>query len=165
MTIHDFDMSRYLLDQEITEVFAVGNALVSPAVKAAGDIDTAVITLTYESGAYCVIDNSRQAVYGYDQRIEVFGSEGCVIIGNRRPYESTLYTRETVSNPLPLHFFLQRYTESFLEEMRQFITSIQEDTRPLVTGHDGRIPVEIGLAAQRSLESHRPVKLRRPEEK
>lgn len=159
MTIHDFDMSRFILGEEISEVFAVGNALVDPAVKEAGDIDTAVITLTYRSGAYAVIDNSRQAVYGYDQRLEVFGSEGCIAVGNRSPYESTLYSRRATESAKPLYFFLERYQESFLEEMRQFVQAVQNDTQPAVSGIDGKIPVIIGLAAQQSLQQCRPVKI------
>ena len=159
MTIHDFDMCRFLLGEEVTEVYAVGNTLVDPVFKEAGDIDTAVVTLTYQSGAFCVIDNSREAVYGYDQRIEVFGSEGCIVVGNRLPYEGRMYSRETVTDPLPLYFFLDRYNESFVEEMRQFIQAIQADTEPPVTGRDGRIPVVMGLAAQESLNTHVPVKI------
>lgn len=159
MTIHDFDMSRFILGEEISEVFAVGSALVDPAIKAAGDIDTAVVTLTYGSGAFGFIDNSRQAVYGYDQRIEVFGSKGCVMVGNRHPHDSVVYTREAVTGPLPLYFFLERYNESFREEMCQFISSIQKDTEPIVTGRDGRIPVVMALAAQRSLQTHKPVRI------
>ncbi|MDY0095029.1 MAG: inositol 2-dehydrogenase [Candidatus Vecturithrix sp.] len=159
MTIHDFDMCRYLLGEEVTEIYALGTSLVDPKIGEAGDIDTAVVTLTYQSGAFCTIDNSRQAVYGYDQRVEVFGSEGCVMIGNRRPYEETLSLRDKVQGPLPLFFFLERYQESYLAETRQFITSILENTTPPVVGIDGKIPVIMGLAAQRSLKEHRPVKI------
>jgi myo-inositol 2-dehydrogenase/D-chiro-inositol 1-dehydrogenase len=157
MTIHDFDMSRFILGEEITEVYAVGGALVDPAVAKAGDIDTAVITLNYGSGAYAVIDNSRQAVYGYDQRLEVFGSEGCIVVGNRTPHEGVLYTREVVREAKPLYFFLERYQESFLEELRQFVRALIDDTPPAVSGHDGRVPVTLALAAQESLHRHRPV--------
>lgn len=159
MTIHDFDMCRYLLGENVTEIYAVGTSLVDPEIGKAGDIDTAVITLTYDSGAFCTIDNSRKAVYGYDQRIEVFGSEGCIVVGNRTPYEGTLYGSATVQSALPLYFFLERYNESYIEEARQFITSIQNDTSSPVTGIDGKIPVIMGLAAQQSLREHRPVKV------
>ena len=157
MTIHDFDMCRFLLGEEVRQIFAVGTGLVDPAITAAGDIDTAVTTLTYASGAFCVIDNSRQAVYGYDQRIEIFGSRGCIVVGNRQPYEGTLYTRESVTRPLPEYFFLERYNQSFQEEMRQFIQAIQQDTTPAVTGRDGKIPVIMAQAANRSLETGQPV--------
>lgn len=159
MTIHDFDMCRYLGGENVTEVYAVGGSLVDPAIGKAGDIDTGIVALTYESGAYCVIDNSRQAVYGYDQRIEVFGSEGCIVVGNRTPHEGTLYRRDTVQNPLPLYFFLERYQESFVEEDRQFVACIKENVPTLVNGIDGKIPVMMGLAAQQSLKEHRPVKI------
>lgn len=159
MTIHDFDMCRYLLNQETTRIYAQGATLVDPEIGKAGDIDTAMITLTYESGAFCTIDNSRQAVYGYDQRVEVFGSEGCVIIGNQTPYNSITYTKPTVERPLPLYFFLERYDTSFLEEMRQFVKCVQTDTATPVSGRDGKIPVMMGLAAQKSLQSGQPVRL------
>ncbi len=159
MTIHDFDMSRFILGEEISEVFAVGNARIDPAIKEVGDIDTAVITLTYRSGAYAVIDNSRQAVYGYDQRLEVFGSEGCIVVGNRSPNEGTLYLRRATESAKPLYFFLERYKEAYLEEMRQFVHAIQNDTQPTVTGIDARIPVIIGLAAQQSVQQRRLVEV------
>lgn len=159
MTIHDFDMCRYLLNQETTQIYAQGATLIDPAIGKAGDIDTALITLTYESGAFCAIDNSRQAVYGYDQRVEVFGSEGCVIIGNQTPHNSMIYTQPTVEQPLPLYFFLERYGVSYLEEMRQFIASVKNDTAPPVSGLDGKIPVIMGLAARKSLHTGQPVKI------
>ena len=159
MTIHDFDMCRYLGGENVTEVYAVGGSLVEPEIGKAGDIDTGIVTLTYENGAYCVIDNSRQAVYGYDQRIEIFGSEGCIVVGNRAPHEGTLYQRDTVQSPLPLYFFLERYQESFVEEARQFVTCIKKNIPTLVSGIDGKIPVIMGLAAQQSLKEHRPVKI------
>jgi myo-inositol 2-dehydrogenase/D-chiro-inositol 1-dehydrogenase len=125
MTIHDFDMCRYLAGEEVTEVYAAGLCLIDPEIAKAGDIDTAVIMLTYQSGAFCTIDNSRQAVYGYDQRIEVFGSEGCIVVGNRTPYEGMLSRKDSVQTPLPLYFFLERYNESFIEEARQFIRCVK----------------------------------------
>jgi myo-inositol 2-dehydrogenase/D-chiro-inositol 1-dehydrogenase len=159
MTIHDFDMSRFILGEEVSEIFAVGGALVDPAVAAAGDIDTAAITLTYTSGAYGMIDNSRQAVYGYDQRLEVFGAEGCIVVGNRTPHEGTLYTQKPTQGPRPLYFFLERYQDSFIEEMRQFVRALIDDTPTPVSGQDGRQPVVMALAAQESLVRHRPVSL------
>ena len=159
MTIHDFDMCRYLLGENVTEIYAVGTSLVDPEIGKAGDIDTAVITLTYDSGAFCTIDNSRKAVYGYDQRIEVFGSEGCIVVGNRTPYEGMLYNSATVQSALPMYFFLERYNESYIAEARQFITTIRNDTPSPVAGIDGKIPVIMGLAAQQSLQEHRPIKV------
>ena len=159
MMIHDFDMCRYLMGEEVVEVYATGTTLIDPKIGEAGDVDTAVVTLTYESGAYCVIDNSRQAVYGYDQRVEVFGTEGCVVVDNREPYSATFFKRGQVQRD-PLHyFFLERYKDAYLEETREFIKCVQEGTTPSVTGIDGKLPIIIGLAANQSLKEHRPVKI------
>jgi myo-inositol 2-dehydrogenase/D-chiro-inositol 1-dehydrogenase len=124
-----------------------------------GDIDTAVTTLWFANGAISTIDNSRRAVYGYDQRVEVFGSEGMVAVSNNTPDTHVYSNRDGVHTANPLYFFLERYSESFAEEMRAFVRSIQTDAAPLVTGSDGRIAVVIGLAALRSLREQRPVKL------
>ncbi len=159
MTIHDFDMCRYLMGEEVVEVYAVGTSLVDPKIGEAGDVDTAIITLTYESGAYCVIDNSRQAVYGYDQRIEVFGTDGCVVVDNREPYSATFFKRGQVQRD-PLHyFFLDRYKDAYLAETQEFITCVQENKMPTVTGIDGRIPIIMAMAANQSLQERRPVKV------
>lgn len=157
MMIHDFDMVRYLMGAEVTEIYATGAVLVDPAIGEAGDIDTAVVTLKFANGALGVIENSRQAVYGYDQRAEVFGSKGAIEAGNKTPHVTLHSTATAVQRPNPLYFFLERYMDSYVAEMRAFITAIQEDTPPLVTGIDGRIPVVMGLAAGRSLREGRPV--------
>jgi myo-inositol 2-dehydrogenase/D-chiro-inositol 1-dehydrogenase len=157
MTIHDFDMARYLLGSEVTQVFAAGGVLVDPAIGEAGDIDTAVITLWFANGAIGTIDNSRQAVYGYDQRVEVFGSAGMVAVSNNTPDTHVYSNREGVHSAKPLYFFLERYTESFAEEVRQFVASIHDNTPPPVTGVDGRVPVVIALAALKSMRENRPV--------
>jgi len=151
MMIHDFDMARYLLDQEVVELMAVGSCLVDPAIGEAGDIDTAIVTLKYEGGAWGTIDNSRKAVYGYDQRIEIFGSEGCVMVGNPTPTEVTINNAKDTINDKPLYFFIERYQEAYLAEMKEFIKCIQEDTKPLVGGFDGKISVQMGYAAKESL--------------
>ncbi len=133
------------------------SALVDPKIGEIGDIDTAVITLTYESGAYCVIDNSRRAVYGYDQRLEVFGTKGCVVVDNRDAHSATVLTPKGVGHdPIPC-FFLERYKDAYLEETREFIECIVNDKPPSVTGIDGKIPLLMGLAAQQSLKERRPV--------
>ncbi|NUQ36587.1 MAG: inositol 2-dehydrogenase [Caldilineales bacterium] len=158
-TIHDFDMARFLLADEVEEIFAVGGVMVDPAIGEAGDIDTALITLRYRGGALGSIDNSRRAVYGYDQRVEVFGSEGVVTVANAKP-DTAVHLNSTGEHAaLPLFFFVERYTESYLAEMREFITCVREDRTPPVTGHDGRIPVVMGYAAKRSYDENRPVKL------
>ncbi len=159
MTIHDFDMARYLIGAEVQEVFAVGGVMVDPAIGAAGDIDTALVTLRFENGVLGVIDNSRQAVYGYDQRVEVFGSAGMVDAQNNTPYRVVLSDQNGIHGPLPLYFFIERYAESYLAEMQAFVTAVLNDTPPPVSGLDGRAPVLIGLAAQKSLREHRPVRL------
>jgi len=159
MTIHDFDMARYLIHDEVTEVYAAGGVMVDPEIGKAGDIDTAVITLRYAGGAIGTIDNSRKAVYGYDQRVEVFGSEGMIVVSNKTPDSAVVSDGQGVHGPLPLFFFVERYTDSYIAEMRAFIECIQEDKEPPVTGRDGRIPVLMGYAARKSYEENRPVRL------
>ncbi len=158
MTIHDFDMARFLLG-DVTEVYAAGGVMVDPAIGEAGDIDTAVITLRFTNGAIGTIDNSRQAVYGYDQRVEVFGSGGSASSGNWYADAVTLSTADNVRRGLPLNFFIERYTPSYQAELTAFARCLQDDTPPPVTGADGRAPVVIALAALRSLKENRPVKL------
>jgi myo-inositol 2-dehydrogenase/D-chiro-inositol 1-dehydrogenase len=159
MTIHDFDMARYLVGAEVDSVYAAGGVMVNPEIGAAGDIDTAVITLHFANGVLGTIDNSRQAVYGYDQRAEVFGSKGMVGCTNNLPNSAVVSNAAGIHGALPLFFFVERYTESYIAEMRAFLECILEDTPPPVTGLDGRIPVVIGYAAKRSYEEKRPVRL------
>ncbi len=159
MMIHDFDMARYLIGAEVEELHATGAVLVDPAIGAAGDVDTAVVTLKFTNGALGVIDNSRQAVYGYDQRAEVFGSKGAVEAANRTPHNTTHSTADGVAQPNPLYFFLERYMAAYGAEMSAFIAAIQNDTPTPVTGVDGRVPVVMGLAARKSLREERPVRL------
>jgi myo-inositol 2-dehydrogenase/D-chiro-inositol 1-dehydrogenase len=151
MMIHDFDMSRFLLGQEVVELMAVGSCLVDPAIGEAGDIDTAIVTLKYENGAWGTIDNSRKAVYGYDQRIEIYGSEGCIIVGNKKPTEVAVFGTEDARSDKPIFWFIERYIEAFLVEMEEFINCIREDTEPPVGGFDGKISVQMGYAAKESL--------------
>ncbi len=159
MTIHDFDMARYVIGSEVTEVYVAGGVLVDPRIGAAGDIDTAIITLRFANGAIGAIDNSRRAVYGYDQRVEVFGSAGMVAVTNNVPDTHIYSNADGVHSALPLYFFIERYMESYLAEMQAFVASIQNDTPPPVTGLDGRVPVVMGLAARKSYEENRPVRL------
>jgi len=159
MMIHDFDMARYLLDQEVVELMAVGSCLVDPAIGEAGDIDTAIVTLKYENGAWGTIDNSRKAVYGYDQRIEIFGSDGCVMVGNLRSTEVTINGAQDTKSDKPLYFFIERYKEAYLAEMEEFINCIREDKEPPVGGFDGKISVQMGYAAKESLEKRSFVKV------
>ncbi len=159
MTIHDFDMARYLIGSEVEEVYATGGVMVDPKIGEAGDIDTALVTLRYANGAIGSIDNSRQAVYGYDQRVEVFGSEGGIVVANRTPDNAIISDADGVRAAKPLYFFIERYTDAFIAEMKEFISCVLEDKAPLVTGIDGRIPVVMGLAAWKSYRENRPVML------
>jgi myo-inositol 2-dehydrogenase/D-chiro-inositol 1-dehydrogenase len=159
MTIHDFDMARYLSGSEVEEVYTAAGVMVDPAIGEAGDVDTAVITLRFTSGAIGTIDNSRKAVYGYDQRVEVFGSGGMVQAQNNTPDQDVHFNEDGVHSAKPLYFFLERYMESFIAEMQEFVQCIREDTVPSVTGLDGRIPVVIGMAARKSYLENRPVRL------
>jgi myo-inositol 2-dehydrogenase/D-chiro-inositol 1-dehydrogenase len=157
--IHDFDMARFLTGSEVVEVFAQGAVLVDPAIGKAGDVDTAVVTLTFASGAIGVIDNSRKAVYGYDQRVEVFGSKGCAAASNDTPSTVVLSDEKGVSGEKPLYFFLERYKQAFVDEMKAFFEALSSDQPPPVTGRDGLAPVLIGLAARKSLAERRPVRI------
>lgn len=160
MTIHDFDLARYLIDSEVEEIFATGAVLVDPAIGEAGDVDTTVITLRFANGAIGTIDNSRRAVYGSDQRAEVFGSKGVAMADNNRPHNTSLYSSDETTMALPYARFLDLYRDSFVAEFESFISAINQDTEPLVTGLDGRHPLVMGLAAARSLQENRPVSLR-----
>lgn len=159
MTIHDFDMARYLIGDEVVEIYATGSVRVDPEIGAAGDIDTAVITLQFRNGVIATIDNSREAVYGYDQRVEVFGSKGMLTVTNPLTDTVTFSGSQATRAALPPYFFVERYKSAYLSELQVFVTCIQEDTPPPVTGEDGRAPVVIGLAALKSLRENRPVLL------
>lgn len=159
MTIHDFDMARYLSGSEVDEVYTAAGVMVDPGIGEAGDVDTAVILLRFANGAIGTIDNSRKAVYGYDQRVEVFGSAGMVQAQNNMPDSDVYYNADGVQSAKPLYFFLERYMESFIAEMKEFAQSVRENTTPPVVGMDGRIPVLMGIAAKKSFLENRPVKL------
>ncbi len=159
MTIHDFDMARFLMGCEVEEVYTAAGVLVDPAIDEVGDLDTALITLKFANGAMGVIDNSRQAVYGYDQRVEVLGSKGAVQTDNNYPNSAVISDANAVRRDLPLNFFMERYVESYVNELQQFVDAVLEDTPTPVTGEDGRIPVLMGLAARRSYDENRPVRL------
>lgn len=159
MTIHDFDMVRFLAGCNAEEVYAQAAVLVDPAIGEAGDVDTAVITLKMENGAIAVIDNSRKAVYGYDQRAEVFGSDGMVATANDSASTAVVSNADGVTGEKPLHFFLERYMAAYAKEIKCFIKAIEEDTEAPLGVMDGLQPVLMGLAAQKSLKEHRPVKI------
>lgn len=159
MMIHDFDMARFLLDDEVEEVSASGAVRVDPAIGEAGDIDTAVVTLRYGCGALGVITNSRQAVYGGDQRVEVLGSLGSVSCENNTPDRVIRQTEAGVIHAKPLYFFLERYLTAYADELRSFIRAVLDDTEVEVTGGDGRAPVALALAAGKSSREKRAVAL------
>ena len=159
MTIHDFDMVRFLAGCDAEEIYVQSAVLVDPGIGEAGDVDTAVITLKMANGAIAVIDNSRRATYGYDQRAEVFGSKGMAATSNDTASSLVLSTADGITGEKPLYFFLERYTESFAKEITCFIDSIENDTPTLVGAEDGLKPVLMGIAAKKSVEEHRPVKL------
>ncbi len=152
MMIHDFDMVQHLSGSRITEVSASGACLIDPGIGKAGDVDTSIVMMKLESGALAVIDNSRQAVYGYDQRIEVFGSKGMIAAENETPNNTTLMTADGVFREKPLWFFLERYTEAFVREEQGFVDACLNDTDVLVSARDSLSPVEIAIAAKKSLD-------------
>ncbi len=164
MTIHDFDMVRYMSGDEVEEVYAIGGVLVDPAIGEAGDIDTAIITLKLRSGALAVIDNCRRATYGYDQRVEAFGSLGQVAIGNDTDSLAVISNADGVTSEKPKLFFLERYMGAYTQEVTSFIEAVQNDTPTEVNVIDGLKPVLIGLAAKLSLKENRPVKIKEIEE-
>ncbi|PKO01347.1 MAG: inositol 2-dehydrogenase [Chloroflexi bacterium HGW-Chloroflexi-4] len=159
MTIHDFDMARYLSGSEVVEVYAAGAVMVDPGIGEAGDIDTAVITLKFANGSIGTIDNSRKAIYGYDQRVEVFGSKGMVAVANNTANSSVYSNEDGVVSEKPLYFFLERYMDSFIAELSDFIDAVRDDKPTPVTALDGRKPVVIAMAANKSLKENRSVKL------
>ena len=161
MTIHDFDMARYLAGSDVEEVFASATVLVDPEVAQFGDFDTAVVVLRFHNGALGVIDNCRKAVYGYDQRTEAHGSLGCIFVENDRPNTSLLLTEQGGLSEKFLWFFVERYKEAFIEELRAFVRAIEENSEPPVTGLDGLKAVLIAQAADTSARENRPVRVER----
>ena len=159
MTIHDFDMARFLIGEEVEEIYAVGDVHVDPEIGKAGDIDTAMIILRFKGGVIGTIDNSRRAAYGYDQRVEILGSAGKIETDNCYPNAATISTGAAVQRDLPLNFFMDRYLDSFANELKAFVASVREDTPTLVNGMDGRIPVQMAIAARKSHDERRPVRL------
>jgi myo-inositol 2-dehydrogenase/D-chiro-inositol 1-dehydrogenase len=159
MTIHDFDMARFLLASEVSEVYVRAAVMVDPLFERAGDWDTAITMLTFENGAMGAIDNSRKAVYGYDQRVEVFGSEGMITVTNNTPDNHIYLDHAGVHSALPLNFFMERYTESYLREMKAFVDAVVHKKAVPVGGVDGLEATVIALAAAKSARENRPVKL------
>jgi myo-inositol 2-dehydrogenase/D-chiro-inositol 1-dehydrogenase len=159
MTIHDFDMARFVTGSEVVEVYARGAVRVDPAFADAHDVDTAVITLVHENGCLTTIDNSRQAVYGYDQRVEVFGSAGMAASENPLAHTAVVRTKDGTRAPTLPYFYLDRYIPSYLAEWQAFVAAVSEGRTPPVTAADARAPLVIGLAAWRSVREGRPVRI------
>jgi myo-inositol 2-dehydrogenase/D-chiro-inositol 1-dehydrogenase len=159
MTIHDFDMARFVTGSEVVEVYARGAVRVDPEFGEAGDVDTALITLVHENGCLTAIDNSRQAVYGYDQRVEVFGSLGMAASENPLAHTAVVRTADGASLAALPYFYLERYVPSYLREWEAFVNAVKTGATPPVSGPDARAPLVIGLAAWQSLNEGRPVPL------
>ena len=159
MTIHDFDMARFIVDKEIQEVYAKGEAFTDISISKAGDIDTAVIVLKYIDSTLAIIDNSRKAAYGYDQRLEVFGSKGMIQANNVMIDNNNLFTQNGVKSSLPMNFFMERYADAYKKEIIDFIDSVKNNKEVSVSGIDGLKSLQIGLAANKSLKENRPVKV------
>lgn len=160
MTIHDFDMARFLTGSEAVEVFAYGAVLVDPEIGKAGDIDTAVVVMKMENGSIVYIDNSREAVYGYDQRAEVFGTKGAMESQNDLPHTAVFSGKDGVVAEKPLYFFLERYNEAYILEMKAFVDAIKEGKEVPVIGIDGLNSVLIAEAALESLKTGKSTKVK-----
>ncbi|KAK4529205.1 hypothetical protein CCYA_CCYA01G0062 [Cyanidiococcus yangmingshanensis] len=157
-TIHDFDMARFLIGDEVEEVYAQGAVRITPGIAQYGDVDTSLVMLRFRNQTIGTIDNSRRAVYGYDQRCEVFGSAGSISINNSYTNTAVVSTAHHIQRDLPMHFFMDRYTDSFVREMEMFCSALLDGDPIPCTGLDGRAPVLIALAARQSYHAGAPVK-------
>jgi myo-inositol 2-dehydrogenase / D-chiro-inositol 1-dehydrogenase len=158
MTIHDFDMARFVTGSEVVEVFARGAVRVESWFADAGDVDTALVTLVHENECLTAIDNSRRAAYGYDQRVEVFGAGGMAVSHNPPAHTGAVLTAEGERRPPNPYFFLERYLPSYVREWQAFVEAVRSGTTPPASIDDARAPLVIGLAALRSLHEGRPVR-------
>lgn len=159
MTIHDFDMGRFLLGEEPDTVFATASVLVDPEIGAQGDYDSVSVTMMTASGKHCTISNSRRAVYGYDQRIEVHGSKGAVSAENQRAVSIEVATADGYTRP-PLHdFFMTRYVDAYAAEISAFIAALKEGRKPSPSAQDGLMALLLAEAALKSIEEGRAVKI------
>ncbi|EAA2344094.1 D-chiro-inositol-2-dehydrogenase IolG2 [Salmonella enterica subsp. enterica serovar Montevideo] len=158
-TMHDFDMARFMMQDEVNEVYVKGNTLIDPSLKNIDDVDTLAVMLTFRNGGYALIDNSRRAVYGYDQRVEVFGSEGMAYADNVSESTVKVFNSQhcIMKNPLP--DFTVRYREAYRTEILHFIDSVLHHTPVVCTGEDALLAQRIAIAAQQSLKSGLPVKI------
>jgi len=159
MTIHDFDMARFLSGSEVVEVFARGTVLVDQRIVAKDDIDTAAISLVFANGALGMIENCRRAVYGYDQRVEVLGSKGMADAGNVLSNTVTVSTDSHVRHDLAPFFFVERYSVSYANQFIHFVDCLLNDKNPSVSGQDGLEPVYLAQACYKSMREKRSVSL------
>lgn len=161
MTIHDFDLARFMLGEEPTEVFAIGGALIDPVLGAElNEVDSAMFILRTASGKQCHINNSRTAVYGYDQRVELMGSDGMIISDNRKPHEMRRYGAKSVEASEPYQFFfLERYNEAFMAEIDGFVDCVEKGAAPLASFEDGRRALILAEAAYLSMKERRLVQV------
>lgn len=158
MGVHDFDLARWLMGSEVVRVQSEGGCLVYPELKEVGDIDNAMINLKFANEAVGSIDVSRNAVYGYDIRTEVLGSEGGLLIGNLQQTATLVMTAAGVTHDT-VPYFMERFGEAYANEIRDFVACLVEDRAPSVTGLDARKATAIGIAATLSLDEGRPVQL------
>lgn len=158
MTIHDFDMVRYQIG-EVEEIYSIGNILLTPEIEKFGDLDTTIVSLKFANGAIGTIDNSRQAVYGYDQRLEILCTDGVAMANNESETTLSKGDRDGFHSARLPHFFMQRYAPCYVEEVRQFIECVRENKPTPVNGHDGRMAAVLGAAAWKSHREKRPVKI------
>ena len=158
-TVHDFDMARFLSGDEIVEVYATGSVLVDERIGELGDLDTTMVTLKFKSGAVGSINNSRKTGYSYDQRVEVFGDKSCAFGGNETPTRVHYVNPEGTHSDVPLYFNIERYPEAFFGEIKAFTDCLVNNTDPPVSGIDGRKAVALSMAARKSYEENRPVKV------
>jgi myo-inositol 2-dehydrogenase/D-chiro-inositol 1-dehydrogenase len=160
MAVHDFDMARFIIESEVSEVYCKGSCKVDPAIAEAGDIDTSLVVLTFENGVVATIDNSRKACYGYDQRVEVFGSKGMVQMNNAYGNSCVVSNSSSVHHDLPFSFFMDRYADAYRNEMIAFVDCCASECKKVPVGvPDGRAAYIIGKAAKQSMETGLPVKI------
>ncbi len=166
MTIHDLDLARFMLDDKVVSVSACGSQLVNPGLmKSCNDFDTVVVTLETENGKQAVITNSRQAVYGYDQRVELFGSKGMVISGNHNENQVTRFSDRATNVSAPLqHFFIERYTDAFNAEIDLFTAAVEQGSEVPVGFEDGRLALVLADACLKSVYEARTVQVHEVEE-
>ena len=157
MTIHDFDMARFILGEEPVSVYATASAITDPQIGELGDHDSVSAILMTASGKHCTISNSRRATYGYDQRLEVLGAAGSVSVENQRPVSIEVATATGYTKP-PLHdFFMTRYRDAYAAEIAAFVKAVNSGTPPSPNGHDGLVALAIAEAALKSVTEQRPV--------